>query len=49
VYDIDVACLQLLQAGLDTDEHRLCVVAGIVTFNSLRIRGGVVVRGELHY
>ena len=36
-YDVDVVRLELLEAALDADEHRFCVVAGVVALDRLRV------------
>ena len=46
-YDVDVVRLELLEAALDADEHRFCVIAGVVAPDGLGIIPGVVGRGEL--
>ena len=48
-YNVNVACLELLQTSFDAEEHRLCVIAGVVAFKDLRIVARVVIRCELQY
>lgn len=45
-YNVNVACLELLQTSFDAEEHRLCVVASVVALYSI---ARVVIRRELHY
>jgi hypothetical protein len=34
-YDVNVACLELLQAGFDAEEHRLGIVTSVVALDCL--------------
>jgi hypothetical protein len=37
MYDVNVACFELLQAGFDAEEHRLGVVACVVALDRFRV------------
>ena len=46
-HDVNVACLELLQAGFDAEKHRLCVVAGEIALDNFWVVNRDEVRREL--